>query len=82
MKKVVFPLEILPVSLVGSALFHAAVSVGLLVFGTWIFLRTVSPRSGCSRSCCCLLLCLALGLGWISRSLGVYLRDIGHTVGS
>lgn len=80
-KKVVFPLEILPVSLVGSALFHAGISVGLLIVGTWIFLGTISPTVWLLPLVILPVTCLSLGLGWILASLGVYLRDIGHTVG-
>ncbi len=79
-KKVVFPLEVLPVSVLGSALFHTAISVVILLIvqqivsggpvWTGIFLPLVLLP----------LVCLALGLSWVLASLGVFLRDIGHTV--
>jgi lipopolysaccharide transport system permease protein len=80
-KKVVFPLEILPVSVVGSALFHALVSTLLLVVGTWLFLGSISPTLWLLPVVLLPPACLSLGLAWILASLGVYLRDIGHTVG-
>ncbi len=79
-KKVVFPLEILPVSVLGSALFHALVSLAILLgaslaFGpglqwTLILLPVVALP----------LLFLTLGLSWFLAALGVYVRDVHYTV--
>ena len=80
-KKVVFPLEVLPVSVVGSALFHMLISTGLLVVGAWFLLGTLSATLWLLPVVLLPLACLSLGLAWILASLGVYLRDIGHTVG-
>ena len=81
-KKVVFPVEILPVAVLGSSLAHAAVGLGLLVVG----LAVLAPAS---FSLAMLwfplvllpLVMLCLGLGWILSSLGVFVRDIEHPVG-
>ena len=80
-KKVVFPLEILPVISMGSALFHSVVSLGvlLLVFvafnhflhWTVIFLPFIFLP----------LIILTLGLAWMLASLGVFVRDVGQTIG-
>lgn len=80
-KKVVFPLEILPVSLLGSALVQAAISLLILIVGlgalmgvfnwTMVFLPLVLTP----------LLLFILGLSWFFASLGVYLRDIGQFIG-
>jgi lipopolysaccharide transport system permease protein len=80
-KKVIFPLEILPVVMLGSALVQAGISLGLLLvtslLSTWtihwtiIFLPLVLLP----------LMLLCLGLGWFFASLGTFLRDIGHVVG-
>jgi len=80
-KKVVFPLEILPVSVVGSALFHALVSTLLLVVGAWLFLGSLSSTLWLLPVVLLPPACFSLGLTWVLASLGVYLRDIGHTVG-
>ena len=80
-KKVVFPLEILPLVALGSALFHMAISFAvwllfyLVVFGLppptlLLFPLVLMP-----------LLLLTLGLSWLFASLGVYLRDIAQVVG-
>lgn len=80
-KKVVFPLEILPVISMGSALFHSAVSLGvlLLVFvffngflhWTVVFLPLIFLP----------LVILTLGFAWMLSSLGVFVRDVGQTIG-
>lgn len=80
-KKVVFPLEILPVVAVGAALFHALVSVAVLLlfyllvnsFVPWtvIFLPAVLAP----------LVLLAIGATWLFASLGVFFRDISQIIG-
>ena len=80
-KKVVFPLEILPVMVLGSALFHFIVSAVVLIVGlllsqghlpatAWLFPLTILP-----------LLPLLLGMNWFLAALGVYVRDIGQLSG-
>jgi len=79
-KKVVFPLEILPGVAMGAALFHSVISLFVLlsafvlvngflhwtvVFAPLVFLP---------------LVILTLGLGWLLAALGVFLRDVGQTV--
>jgi lipopolysaccharide transport system permease protein len=77
-KKVVFPLEILPVVALGEALFQAAIAYGILLVAN-TFLGT-----GFHASCLALPLLLlplaltALGLAWFFSALGVYVRDIGQ----
>ena len=80
-KKVVFPLEILPWISVGSALFHALVSLGAwLVFYTLIF--GVPHATALLFPLIVLpLILFTLGLSWFLASLGVYLRDVGQIVG-
>jgi len=80
-KKVVFPLEILPFVCLLSALFHVFISLGVwliayaLFFGiphlTVLYLPLVLLPF-------CLLL---LGLSWYLASLGVFLRDVSQFIG-
>jgi lipopolysaccharide transport system permease protein len=80
-KKVVFPLEILPWVAMGSALFHAVVSIAVLLafFGvtnahlnwTVVFLPAVLLP----------LVLMTMGAAWFLSATGVYLRDVGQTVG-
>jgi len=80
-KKVVFPLEILPVAVLGSSLAHAAVGVGLLVTGlACLDPASLSPAMLWFPLVLVPLAMLCLGLGWILSSLGVFVRDVGHAV--
>lgn len=80
-KKVVFPLEVLPWVSMGAALFHFVVSLGvwlvayLMMFGLphWHVLLlplVVVP-----------FVLFVMGLSWALASLGVYLRDVGQIIG-
>lgn len=80
-KKVIFPLEILPLVSLGSALFHAAASLFVLVlFLTFSDLRLVWTVA-LFPLVLLPLLPLILGLSWLLASLGVFLRDVGQLVG-
>jgi len=80
-KKVVFPLEILPVAVLLAALFHAAISLGiLLVF--FIFTHGLPHWTVVFMPLIWVpLALLTLGVSWFLASLGVYLRDTGQVVG-
>ncbi|CAL8975222.1 Teichoic acid translocation permease protein TagG [Rhodoplanes serenus] len=80
-KKVVFPLAVLPLAALGSALFDTAVRlVVLLVF-------VVLARGSLPATALLLPLVLApyillvLGLTWFLAGLGVYVRDVGQFLG-
>ncbi len=80
-KKVLFPLEILPWVALGVALFHFA--AGLLVwlaFNAWVNGVIHATALLLPVVMLPLLLCV-LGLSWFLSSLGVYVRDIGQAVG-
>lgn len=80
-KRVVFPLEILPIVSLATSLFHALVSLivwlifyfvvfGLPPFTIFLFPFVTLP-----------LIFLATGFSWFLASLGVFFRDIGQVVG-
>ncbi|GAD20700.1 ABC-type polysaccharide/polyol phosphate export systems, permease component [Acidovorax sp. MR-S7] len=79
-KKVVFPLEVLPVISMFSALFHGAVSLAVwflayvVLFGapniTVLYLPLIIFP----------YILVIMGLSWILSALGVYLRDVGQMV--
>lgn len=79
-KKVVFPLEVLPVSTLGAALFHAGVSLVILV-GANLLVGGGLPWTLVLLPLVLLpLLFLSLGLTWFLASLGVFIRDISYTI--
>lgn len=80
-RKVVFPLESLPMVLLGSALFHATVSLAILIVANAVV------GTGLHWTVLWLPVVLApivlttAGVAWALASLGVYLRDAGQVVG-
>ncbi|WP_439668169.1 ABC transporter permease [Cupriavidus necator] len=80
-KKIVFPLEVLPVVNLLSALFHAGISMAVLLAfelfemralpsTAWMVILVLVPHA-----------LFVLGLSWWLAATGVYLRDIGQTIG-
>lgn len=80
-KKVVFPLEILPLVAVGSALVHSLISVGVLLCANLILAKYISPTFILLPLAYIPLVLFSLAVGWFFASLGVYVRDIGPAVG-
>lgn len=80
-KKIIFPLEILPWVTLGSALFHAGISFLVLltflliidhpIHWTLIYLPVIVLP----------FLLLIMGLSWLLASIGVFVRDIGQFIG-
>lgn len=79
-KKVVFPLEILPVSMAGAALFHAAIGFALVVAGRLLMGGPVPATALLLPVVILPLVLLSLGVSWFLSSLGVYVRDLGYGV--
>ncbi|NGZ94831.1 MAG: ABC transporter permease [Nitrospira sp. WS110] len=80
-KKVIFPLEILPCVALGSALFHAAISLFVLLLAQLI-LNQQLMWTVLLFPCVLLPLVFAtLGFAWFLAGLGVYVRDIGQITG-
>lgn len=80
-KKVVFPLEILAVVSLGAALFHALVSL-LVLLAAFAMLNGFLHWTAVFAPLVLLpLMIMSLGFGWILSSLGVFVRDIGQLIG-
>ncbi|WP_211460705.1 ABC transporter permease [Collimonas silvisoli] len=80
-KKVVFPLEILPCVNLCSALFHATISITVLLAFEFIVTGTLPSTVWMIPIVLLPLMLLILGLSWWLAATGVFLRDIGQTVG-
>jgi lipopolysaccharide transport system permease protein len=80
-KKVIFPLEVLPPVALGAALFHAAVSVLVWIAFFVITVGAPHPQVLALPVVALPLMLLVAGLSWVLASLGVYLRDVGQVVG-
>ncbi len=79
-KKVVFPIEILPVIAMGAALFHSFVSLGVLLAAFALFNGYLHWTAVFTPFVLLPLVILILGLTWMLASLGVFLRDVGQTI--
>lgn len=79
-KKVVFPLEILPVSTLGAALIHSLFSLVILLAGSLIVFGPTPWTIVYLPLMYIPLILLSLGLGWFLASLGVFLRDLSHAL--
>jgi lipopolysaccharide transport system permease protein len=80
-KKVVFPLEILPCVVLCTALFHFLVSLSLLLAFCFALNVTLKISILLIPVIMFPLILMALGLTLIFASLGVYLRDIAQVMG-
>jgi lipopolysaccharide transport system permease protein len=77
-KRVVFPLEILPLVALCAALVTSLVSVALVLIGSALLLGTVSPTVLFLPLVYVPLCLLSLAFGWLFASLGVYIRDVSQ----
>ncbi|MBI2513654.1 MAG: ABC transporter permease [Opitutae bacterium] len=79
-KKVVFPLEVLPAANVGAAAVHLLIGLALVLLGV------VTLGGGLTLSALWLpvillpLVLLCLGINWLFSTLGVFLRDIAQLI--
>jgi lipopolysaccharide transport system permease protein len=79
-KRVVFPLEILPFVVVGSAVFHFMISMCVLAVASLVLLQRLPWTIVFFPLPLICLVVFIVGLSWFLSSLGVYLRDIAPTV--
>lgn len=80
-KKVVFPLEILPVIAMGAALFHGLISLGVLLAAFALFNGYLHWTVVFTPLVVLPLVILTVGIAWMLASLGTFLRDVGQTIG-
>lgn len=77
-KRVVFPLEILPCVAMGSALFHACISVLVLLLAQLVMTHQVWWTVIFLPLLMLPLVLGVLGLSWILASMGVFMRDVSQ----
>ncbi len=80
-KKVVYPLEILPVVLLGSAFFNAVISLCVWLAAYFIFFGIPHLTVLYFPLILIPLMIISLGISWFLASLGVFLRDINQFIG-
>jgi lipopolysaccharide transport system permease protein len=79
-KKVVFPIEILPVVSSGAALFHCLISLAVLTTAFALFNGYLHWTIVFIPFVLLPLIVLSTGIAWILASLGVFLRDVSQTI--
>jgi lipopolysaccharide transport system permease protein len=77
-KKVVFPLEILPGVALGSALFHSMISLVVLLLVQLIVNFTIPWTVIFFPLALLPLIFFSLGVAWFLAALGVFVRDVGQ----
>jgi lipopolysaccharide transport system permease protein len=80
-KKVVFPLEILPVVALLASLFHAAISLTVWLLAYSVLVGMPHATTLYLPLILVPFLLFILGLSWALASLGVYLRDVAQFIG-
>jgi lipopolysaccharide transport system permease protein len=80
-KKVVFPLELLPLVSLGAALFNAAVSFVILCLLIPIASSGFPVTAVLAPLVLLPLLLMTVGISWGLAALGVFFRDLGQLVG-
>jgi lipopolysaccharide transport system permease protein len=77
-KKVVFPLHVLPAAAVGASVIHLAISLVLILLGITFAGPGLTAGVLWLPVILLPLFLLALGLAWFISALGVFLRDIAQ----
>ena len=80
-KKVVFPIEILPIISMGAALFHSMISLCVLLIAFVIFNGYLHWTTVFIPLVLLPFVILTLGLAWMLAAIGVFLRDVGQLIG-
>ena len=80
-KKVVFPLEILPWVAFASTLFHTTISLVVLLLTQFILNQYIPPTVFLFPVVLLPLIFGTMGLAWFLASLVVYLRDVSQVTG-
>ena len=80
-KKVVFPLEALPLALTGSGIYRLCVSLLLLTIGAAIFGDGFTWMALLFPLVIMPIILIALGIAFLTSALGVFFRDISQITG-
>lgn len=79
-KKVIFPLELLPVVLTCSALFNCVIAYIILIVTKLVLYHNLSATLYQSILAFIPLIFISIGVGYILSALSVYLKDVGNAI--
>lgn len=80
-KKVVFPLEMLPIISMAAALFHSMISLFVLLIAFVVFNGYLQWTAIFIPLILLPFVIFTLGLAWMLASIGVFLRDVSQVIG-
>jgi lipopolysaccharide transport system permease protein len=80
-KKIVFPLDVLPAVAVGSALFQALIGLAVVALFKLLLTGSLPPSALWLPAVIAPFVVFLAGLAWLLSSLGVYLRDLSQVTG-
>jgi len=80
-KKVIFPLEVLPWVTALAAILHAVIGIAVWLAGYAILIGTPSPTVLLFPAVLATLFPVLLGVGWLLSAIGVVVRDVGQLTG-
>ncbi|MDG1286239.1 MAG: ABC transporter permease [Rickettsiales bacterium] len=80
-KKIIFPLPMLPLVPLGAALFHLAFSTLILLGAIYFITGTLHLTALWLPVVMLPFIIAVMGAAWFLAALGVYLRDIGQIIG-
>ncbi|WP_290749340.1 ABC transporter permease [Henriciella sp.] len=79
-KRVVFPLEILPMVITGTAVFHFLIKLVVLLGFVLVINHTLPITALLAPLVFLPLILMGVGLAWMFSALGVYLRDLNQII--
>lgn len=79
-KKVIFPLDILPIVITFSALFNCVISYLILIAANFVLSSKISPTLYQSFLAFIPLIILTAGIGYIISAVSVYLKDMVNLI--
>ena len=79
-KKVIFPLEILPITTISAAAFHSLIGVGIVIALRLVTAGTVSTTIWLLPLAYVPLVAFTLGVSWLLAAAGVFFRDLNSLI--
>ncbi len=80
-KRVAFPVQLLPAVATGAALFHALIGMAILLIMRWAVLGSLPVQTFYLPLIWIPLVIFTLAVSLIISAAGVFIRDLGHAVG-
>lgn len=80
-KRAVFPLEVIPITVVGAAVFQTFINAGILLVAALFVVGHIPATALLYPFILIPFVLLLCGLAWFLSALGVYVRDLTHVIG-